>query len=251
MKSLLMAAMVALLCVALAPPSNSEMPGKGVIYGDRINIRSAPDLSSKVIATAACGQIVTVLEKTAKRKAIEADDPFGYFWYRIDAVQGKRGWIYGRYLYLMGASPCEFVEKGSQWLVGRKFTIRGRQYQFAIAVEPSAPLFNEYGLTNSRINAMPLLVSSSQAYPFSMRLMKSMIIYREHYDPWLRLWSDSGVMEKVASVDFAVQGKNPSLIITVNFTKQTGHGKYSLSVVPDGGGFAVSSYTLLEDVEDW
>jgi hypothetical protein len=249
MKQALMAAMCTLLCVSFSSRKAMAVEGKGVIYGDRVNVRSSPDLQARVLAVAGTGQMVTVLEKTGKRMVIDAGDYFGYFWYRIDAVQGKSGWVYGKYLYLLESRPGEFVEKGSAWILDRRFTIRGREYRFGIAKEPAYPPLDENGITGTQVNAMPMLIADNQVYPFSMRLLKSMILYRQEFEPWLRLRSDNGVGESVASVVFTMKGKVPSLDITVNFIKQTGHGKYRLSVVPDGSGFAVSSYTLLEDVE--
>ncbi|MDI9388364.1 MAG: SH3 domain-containing protein [Synergistota bacterium] len=85
-------ALLLLLAALPAPGVAGAEPSPGFINATRVNMRSEPSTSSKVIMRFDGGELVEVLEQ-AKGGSNEAHP-----WHRVSAAGGEQGWVYGEFL---------------------------------------------------------------------------------------------------------------------------------------------------------
>ena len=105
----------------------------GIIFGEKINIRSSNDPKSRVIATYSTGQ---------KFKILSTGDPVSipgiqgeYPWVQI-SVNGKTGWVYGRFAYDLSHDTSSWYAEGSALrkgiIEGNQITILKKIYYFGV-----------------------------------------------------------------------------------------------------------------------
>jgi tetratricopeptide (TPR) repeat protein len=82
----------------------------GVITAARVNIRELPSTEAKVTATAAGGEIVTVLARTQNRVSVE--DVGHDYWYEVRTAGGTTGWVFGALMGLL--QPREAYERAAR-----------------------------------------------------------------------------------------------------------------------------------------
>ncbi len=72
-----------------------------IIKGDKVNLRSEPVVTSKVVKQFRPGELVFYLDKTDKRLKVGEDEDF---WYKVKTQENKYGWVFGKYIYYIDGS---------------------------------------------------------------------------------------------------------------------------------------------------
>ena len=72
-----------------------------LVIGDNVRMRSTPSLSGKVVGEVNYWDMAAVHQKTEEHYTLEEgkmESGWGWSWYEIETLEGKRGWVYGQFL---------------------------------------------------------------------------------------------------------------------------------------------------------
>ncbi len=105
----------------------------GIIFGEKINMRVSNDPKSKVIAAYSTGQKFQILSTgdPVSIPGIQGEYP----WVQI-SVNGKTGWVYGKFAYDLAHDTSSWYTEGSalrkEIIKGNQITIRKKIYYLGI-----------------------------------------------------------------------------------------------------------------------
>lgn len=88
----------------------SGQVSSALIIGDKVRMRSEPNLSSSVLGAVNFWEVATVLEKTEEHYTLEGGkmtSGYGWSWYHLEFLGGKKGWVYGQFV-AEDPKPAEF-----------------------------------------------------------------------------------------------------------------------------------------------
>jgi len=100
-------------------PTSSEYQRIYTCDGDNVNLRDTPGLEGGVVGKLSQDEICLQLEKSMD--SMQLGDVRDY-WYRIVSVQGKKGWIFGKFLKHIDVSKYEKKNSDLKWILEEKFT---------------------------------------------------------------------------------------------------------------------------------
>lgn len=89
-------------------PSSKGSSSEGIILGTTVNLRAKPDSTSKVLAQAAEGDAVTVLDHSGVKESVgqHSDE-----WVKVLVGNGASGYVFGAYLFDLG------MLEGKRWVL--------------------------------------------------------------------------------------------------------------------------------------
>lgn len=216
-----------------------------LVTGKNVRVRSAPGIKAPVVTEVNAGLVVQVLSKTVKRDIFLPGDSYGYFWYEASLPSGKKGWIYGKFLYNMNGD--NFAVDGE--VFAGTYIIAGKKYLFGIAVEEAYPVGDDEGLTGSSINALPFLIEEgkNQALLFRTVSVRTFNDADMKFPYFFRLNESDGGIQQVKSIEIDEKNKKGVLKLNITFTTQTGGGNFFIRAKKDKDHMTITEYKLLNE----
>ena len=100
-------------------PTSSEYHRIYVCNGDNVNLRDTPGLEGGVVGKLSQDELSIQLEKSMD--SMQIGDVRDY-WYRIVSIQGKRGWIFGKFLNHVDIDKYREKADDINWIMEENFT---------------------------------------------------------------------------------------------------------------------------------
>lgn len=119
-------ALVLVGLIAIQSAMADDFPIQAVVISDNVRIRSQPSLGGQIIAKADHGTMLTVLAKSKTATAISKGGERNW-WYEVETIDRKRGWMYGAFVYL--EAKDEYQKK-----IEFKIRVDGKQAQFSTRI---------------------------------------------------------------------------------------------------------------------
>ncbi len=220
-----------------------------VVTGDRVILRSRPSAKSAGIMELNSGRLVQVVNKTKERDKFLPGDNFGFFWYEAVLKNGKKGWIYGKFLYQMNGD--RFAAEGSASVFYNPYKIGGKSYLFGIAVEDAYPVSDDKGLSGSIIHAIPFFAEEGgdTALFFKTEKIHTYMDEDLKFPYFFRLTDSDYGMQQVISVKIDEKNKTGSVRLDIDFNTQTGGGKFYILAKFTRGNLIITEYKILKETK--
>lgn len=68
----------------------------GISKGDKVNVRSNPDIKSKSIDMLNKGEAVVILGKSKEPDTVNGEN---FYWINVQTISKKKGWVFGKYIH--------------------------------------------------------------------------------------------------------------------------------------------------------
>ncbi len=220
-----------------------------VVTGDRVILRSKPTSKSAGIMELNAGRIVRVVNKTKVRDKFLPGDNFGFFWYESVLANGKKGWIYGKFLFQMNGD--RFAAEDSKSVFYNPYKISGKSYLFGIAVEDAYPVSDDKGLSGSVIHAIPFFAEEGSDNAIFLKSEK-IHTYRDEnlkFPYFFKLTDSDGGMQQVISVKIDEKNKTGSVRLDIDFNTQSGGGKFYILAKYNKGNLIITEYKILKELK--
>ena len=91
-----------------------------IITGNNVNIRTQPNLTSKVVAQSHKGDEVVFIKKSDSKMKVGSDE---HYWIQVKLPGEQQGWVYGKYLSLKTKA-----EAHSKW--SKRYTVDSSSSRF-------------------------------------------------------------------------------------------------------------------------
>jgi len=185
----------------------------GVITGNKVRMRSAPALSGKILKELFIGEVVFILNQSEKTEKIDKNRQFSYYWYEVETVDGKKGWIFGQFVY-------RYQERS------KKELIENSTYSLEIFSEeefcPDMPDDPAY--------SMPFLCKDDKSFCIPLSMNETMLkeiphSYGREGNSYYKMISDTGMGEECAGI---TENKGKILVLQIRYGTRTGGGEYKL-----------------------
>ncbi len=99
-------------------PTSAEVQRLFVCAGNDVNLRNSPGVEGQVVGKIARDEVVLQLEKSMDTAQVgDVRD----HWYRVAAMGGLRGWIFGKFLKPIEVVPYAEEKGGESWAVEDRF----------------------------------------------------------------------------------------------------------------------------------
>jgi hypothetical protein len=226
-----------------APAFDGDM---WLVAGDKVRVRKTPTASAAVVTEVNAGLIVRVIEKTAVRDTFLPGDSFGFYWYHCALSDGKKGWIYGKFLYQM--NDDSFVTDKS--LIGKEFIIERKKYIFGVAVEEANPVSDDEGLTGSEIHGLPFFISENGKTVLLLRSEKVRTFWDTQlkFPYYYKMTNSEGGIQQISSIETA--GKSGTITLNFEYSTQDSAGTFIITAKVTGGALLIAGYKQKERREE-
>jgi len=104
----------------------NDFPVQAVVVSDDVRVRSQPSLGGKILSKADHGTVLTVLGKSKTATAVSKGGERNW-WYEVETIDHKRGWMYGAFVYLMAKDE---YQKNLEF----KISVDGKPAQFSTRI---------------------------------------------------------------------------------------------------------------------
>jgi uncharacterized protein YgiM (DUF1202 family) len=219
-----------------------------IVAGDDVRVRSTSSVQGTVVDSVNEGTVVRVISKTDKRDKFLQNDEFGFFWYNAELPNGKKGWIYGKFLYQMNGQNT--VADPGIFSIPQK--IDGKNYFFGIAQEEAYPVADETGLTGSEIHLLPffleegkteaLLLKTSSVHTFEDNGLK--------FPYYFKLTNSEGGMQTLTSIETSIKNKVTTVRLNFDYEHQDGGGTFYILAKKEKNYLLITEYHMKEGRED-
>lgn len=218
-----------------------------IVTGDKVTLRSKPSVKSAGLMELKAGKIVRVTGKTKVRDKFLPKDNFGFYWYESVLSNGKKGWIYGKFLYQMNGD--RFAAENSSGVFQRSYEIAGKNYLFGIAVEDAYPVSDDKGLTGSIIHAAPFFAEEDNdtGILFKSEKIRTYMDDELKHPYFFKLTDSDYGMQQVISIDIDGKQKNGTVRLNIDFNTQTGGGNFYIIGKYNKGHLIISEYTKVKE----
>jgi hypothetical protein len=99
-------------------PTSAEVQRLFTCAGDDVNLRNSPGIEGQIVGKIARDEVVLQLEKSMDTAQVgDVRD----HWYRVAAMGGLRGWIFGKFLRPIEVIPYAEDGDGGSWAVEDRF----------------------------------------------------------------------------------------------------------------------------------
>ncbi|OHD11127.1 MAG: hypothetical protein A2Y41_01665 [Spirochaetes bacterium GWB1_36_13] len=189
----------------------------GVIAGNKVRMRSEPSLSGKILKELFIGEVVFILNQSEKTERIDKNRQFSYYWYEVKTAEGKRGWIFGQFVY-------RYQDKKNA-----KMLIENSTYRIEIFKEeefcPDMPDNPAY--------SMPFLCKNDESFCIPLFMNETMLkeiphSYGREGSSYYKMIRDTGISEEC---EWIAVDKKKNLILQIQYGTQTGGGEYKLKTI--------------------
>jgi hypothetical protein len=153
---IILSAVVCVISVTQAFGKAEPDNARGVIVGENVRVREEANASSRIITSLNTGDMLRVTAHSSTMQQLVKSRAYRYRWYSVVLPSGKKGWVYGQFIYSM------HEEKKAH-----RFTFKGKTYQLIVAKEQAASIEE---LPAQSTYAMPgfLDEKTQRFYPFYM-----------------------------------------------------------------------------------
>lgn len=189
-----------------------------IILGDSVSIYQEPGTDLNRIDFYDILTLAKISETTSQRILLDSAqtncEKFGFFWYKIETIQGIKGWTYGKYIFEIITD----AQGSSHFLLfGKKFIINNKDFYFGIAKDVSFPTINDDGLTGCEDLLFPFFffADENKIIPIKFELEtynKFSELRTLTKNNWLILENSDKVIDKIEAVE-TVDNK---IFITIN-----------------------------------
>ena len=100
-------------------PTSSEYHRIYTCNGNNVNLRDTPGLEGGIVGKLAQDELCIQLERSMD--SMQIGDVRDY-WYRIVSIQGKRGWIFGKFLDHVDTDKYQGEKDHVNWVIDETFT---------------------------------------------------------------------------------------------------------------------------------
>jgi uncharacterized protein YgiM (DUF1202 family) len=230
-----------ILCFLLSSINLFAFDGDSwIVAGDNVKVRIKASVQGSVVDTVNAGTVVRVVSKTDVRDKFLEGDQFGFFWYNAVLPNGKKGWIYGKFLYQMnGQNSVKDPE-----LFSKPFIINGKEYYFGVAQEEAYPVSDDTGLTGSVIHSLPFFIEDGKTEGLLLKSSKVHTYNDEglKFPYYFRLDESDGGMQQVTSIEISVKNKVTSVKLNFDYELQDGGGTFYLIVKKENNYLLITEY---------
>jgi hypothetical protein len=217
-----------------------------IVSGDNVRVRSKASAQASIVDSVKAGTVVRVVSKTDKRDKFLEKDEYGFFWYNAVLPNGKKGWIYGKFLYQMNGD--RFTTDPT--IFAKAFTINGKEYYFGIAEEEAAPVFDEEtGMPGSEIHALPFFVEEGKSEALLLKSVNVHTFWDENLKfPYYFKQTDSeGGMQHVASIEISEKNKSATVRIDFTYDTQDSGGTFYILAKKENNYLLITEYSKKEE----
>lgn len=134
---------VFLLLALVSGPVWSQYTGKydGIITGNGVRIRGEASTKGKVVGQLVFGDRVQVLKQSNNAVALsEATDCNKFYWYSVNTQEGLTGWVYGKFLSMLGGSHrVEDAKNKMPELKQKSWSVDGKTLKFEYGIQLESP----------------------------------------------------------------------------------------------------------------
>lgn len=146
-----------------------------IVVGEGVRLRSAPDVKAEVVEKLNTGTLLKIIKRGDKKVhlgQLNVCDADGFYWFEVMESGGKRGWIYGEFLYelVIRGRNDDILEETDHKLMGKTFRFNDKIYRVGYANAVRTGIVEQVGAANDTIcieYLMPFLYQESegQVYP--------------------------------------------------------------------------------------
>lgn len=147
-----------------------------MVVGEGVRMRETPDTRAEVVEKLNTGVLLKII-RTGDKKVLmgnpERCNPDGHFWYEVMESGGKKGWIYGEFLYpliIKGRNDQE-LHAGLQSMTSRKYMFGEQWYQIGFAASGYRQFITPVNDTLCVDYIMPFLYADNEGVTYPLRFL--------------------------------------------------------------------------------
>jgi hypothetical protein len=219
-----------------------------IVAGDDVRVRSTSSVQGTVVDSVNAGTVVRVISKTDKRDKFLQGDEFGFFWYNVVLPNGKKGWIYGKFLYQMiGQNTVADPE-----IFSKPQKIDEKDYYFGIAQEEAYPIADETGLTGSEIHLLPFFLEDGKNEALLLKALKVHTFEDESlkFPYYFKLTDSEGGMQSITSIETSKKNNVTTVRLNFDYEHQDGGGTFYILAKKEKNHLLITEYHIKEGRED-
>ncbi|MFO7723312.1 MAG: SH3 domain-containing protein [Bacteroidales bacterium] len=144
-----------------------------IVVGEGVRLRSAPDTKADVVEKLNTGALLKIIRSGEKKVILGKGDqcnPDGFYWYEVLESGGKKGWIYGEFIYrlIIKGRNDENLDDLQAKLFSRQYMFGEQWYGLGYAVASRAVKYEEETDTVCVDFVMPFFYHEKEGvvYPF-------------------------------------------------------------------------------------
>jgi hypothetical protein len=225
-----------MLILAMPFISNAFDGDAWIVTGDKVLMRKSPTVSAPVVTEMKAGTVVRVTGKSDKRDKVIPNDEYGFFWYQSVLPDGRKGWVYGKFLYQMNSE--DFVTNPE--LLQKEYTIGGKKYYFGVAIDEAYPVADDQGLTGSEIHGLPFFVEEDGKVALLLRSESVRTFWDQKPPYYFKTYNSEGGIQQVSSIE--TTGKGGVVKLTFEYSTQDSGGTFTITAKLVKGYLLISDY---------
>jgi hypothetical protein len=144
-----------------------------IVVGEGVRLRSEPDTKADVVEKLNTGTLLKIIRSGDKKVVMGKGDqcnPDGFFWYEVIESGGKKGWIYGEFIYrlIIKGRNDENLDDLQAKLFSRQYMFREQWYGLGYAVATRPAKYDEEEDTVCVDYVIPFFYNEKEGvvYPF-------------------------------------------------------------------------------------
>jgi hypothetical protein len=144
-----------------------------IVVGEGVRLRAQPDTKGEVIEKLNTGTLLKIIRSGDKKVIMGKSDqcnPDGFYWYEVLESGGKRGWIYGEFIYrlIIKGRNDENLDDLQTKLFSRQYMYKTQWYGLGYAVATRPVKYDQEEDTVCVDYVMPFLFADKEGvvYPF-------------------------------------------------------------------------------------
>jgi hypothetical protein len=150
-----------------------------IIVGEGVRLRTSPDVKAEVVEKLNTGILLKIIKRGDKKVhlgQLNVCDPDGFYWYEVMEAGGKRGWVYGEFLYelVIRGRNDDILDETDQILMRSKFTFNDKLYGVGYANAVRTGIVEQVGAPNDTTcieYLMPFLYQENEGQVYPLRFI--------------------------------------------------------------------------------
>lgn len=123
---------------ALAGRKLGYMDCNAIVVGEGVRLRATPDTKGEVVEKLNTGVLLKIIRNDGKKVLMGNPDPCnadGFYWHEVMEPGGKRGWIYGAFIYplVIAGRNDENLQEPLKKLMSAEFRFDNNSYRIGLA----------------------------------------------------------------------------------------------------------------------
>ncbi|HRZ42003.1 MAG TPA: SH3 domain-containing protein [Bacteroidales bacterium] len=154
------------------------MDCNAMIVGEGVRLRATPDTRGEVIEKLNTGVLLKIIRNGEKKVLMGDPDPCntdGFYWYEVMEPGGKRGWIYGAFMYplVIPGRNDENLQEPLRKLMAAQFPFKNGTYRIGLARSGYRSYVSPAGDSLCVDYILPFFWLPDQGTGFPLRYVKS------------------------------------------------------------------------------